>query len=297
MKIVCAWMYAIGRYGFPPAIGNVLKAIREMKQMGFQYIEAEGIGYENLEAVIAHRGEIRAICQGEGLEVANFAVLLPDIISMEGGVRERAMEHFSRGAETAAFLGSPYVWIDSYFPPLKVHRGVVPTEGLVYGQEFRVSVPEEFRWPRFWSSFVEAVRRVTAIARSQGVGLLVEPRVGEVVSNSEAMLRLVEAVADDNLGLILDTAHQHAQKELVPLSVEKLGAHLKYVHVADNDGRDNRHFEPGRGTIDFREIFRLLARRSFDGYVSVDLEKLPRLREKFVQTRGFLEGLARELGL
>ena len=28
MKIVCAWMYAIGRYGFPPSIGDVLKAIR-----------------------------------------------------------------------------------------------------------------------------------------------------------------------------------------------------------------------------------------------------------------------------
>jgi hypothetical protein len=33
MKIVCAWMYAIGQYGFPPAIENVSKALEEMKEI------------------------------------------------------------------------------------------------------------------------------------------------------------------------------------------------------------------------------------------------------------------------
>lgn len=85
MKSVCAWMYATGEYGFPPAIGNVLKAIRE-----------------------------------------------------------KAFSYFERGAETAAYLGSPYTWIDSYFPPLEVRKGVVPTDELVYGQELRVRVPGGF---------------------------------------------------------------------------------------------------------------------------------------------------------
>ena len=127
MKIVCAWMYAIGQYGFPPAIANVLKAIREMKEMGFEYVEAEGIGYENLNQVIEQRREIKKICDGEGLKMANFAVLLPDVISMEKKVREKAFEYYERGVETAAYLGSPYTWIDSYFPPLEVQKGVVPT--------------------------------------------------------------------------------------------------------------------------------------------------------------------------
>jgi sugar phosphate isomerase/epimerase len=116
MKIVCAWMYAIGRYGFPPAI-------REMKEMGFEYVEAEGSGYENLDQVIDQRREIRNICDGEGLKVANFAVLLPDVISMDGKVRDKAFSYFERGVQTAAYLGSPYIWIDSYFPPLEVRKG------------------------------------------------------------------------------------------------------------------------------------------------------------------------------
>lgn len=297
MKIVCAWMYAIGLYGFPPEIQNVLKAIREMKEMGFEYVEAEGIGYDNLEQVIDQRGEIKKICDGEGLKLANFAVLLPDVISMEQKVRQKAFSYFERGVETAAYLGSPYTWIDSYFPPLEVEKGVVPTDELVYGQEFRVRVPDTFDWQRFWDSFIEAISHCNQVAKKNGIGLLVEPRVGEVVANSDAMLRMIEQVNDDNLGVILDIGHQYAQKELIPLSIEKLGRHMKYVHIADNDGRDNRHFVPGNGTVDWDEVFRLLKRRGFDGYFSVDLEQLPDLKEKFLATKRFLEGCARRYGL
>lgn len=297
MKIVCAWMYAIGQYGFPPAIANVLKAIREMKEMGFEYVEAEGIGYENLDQVIEQRREIKRICDDEDLKVANFAVLLPDVISMDKKVREKAFSYFERGVETAAYLGSSYTWIDSYFPPLEVQKGVVPTDELVYGQEFRVRIPETFNWQRFWDSFIEAIDHCNRIAKNSGIGLLVEPRVGEVVSNSDAMLRMLEQVDDDNLGVILDIGHQYAQKELIPLSIEKLGAHMKYMHIADNDGRDNRHLVPGNGTVDWDEIFRLLKRRNFDGYFSVDLEQLPDLKKKFLETKRFLEECAQRYGL
>jgi sugar phosphate isomerase/epimerase len=297
MKIVCAWMYAIGRYGFPPAIPDVLAAIREMKEMGFEYIEVEGIGYDNLAQVVAHRQQIRDLCDGEGLKLANFAVLLPDIISQQAKVRARAFDYFQQGIETASFLGSPYAWIDSYFPPLEVRSGIVPTEELVYGQAFRVSVPDGFDWQRFWDSFVEAVRRANAIAKKSSVGLLLEPRVGEVVTNSDAMLRLIEAVDDDNFGVILDVAHQYAQKELLPLSVEKLGRHMKYVHVADNDGKENRHFAPGEGNVDWDTLFQLLKRRRFDGFFSIDLEKLPDLSARFMQVKRFLEENAERYGL
>jgi len=297
MKIVCAWMYAIGQYGFPPAIGNVLKAIREMKEMGFEYVEAEGIGYENLDQVIEQRSEIKKICDGEGLKLADFAVLLPDVISMDSKVREKAFSYFERGVETAAYLGSPYTWIDSYFPPLEVKKGVVPTDELVYGQQFGVRVPESFDWRRFWDSFIEAVDFCNRTAKAGGIGLLVEPRVGETVANSDAMLRMLEQVNDDNLGVILDIGHQHAQKEMIPLAIEKLDRHMRYVHIADNDGRDNRHLVPGNGTVDWDEVFSLLARRGFDGYFSVDLEQLPDLKDKFRETKRFLEEAEERYGL
>jgi len=292
MKISCAWMYAIGTYGFPPKTADIYKAVREMRAMGFQYGELEGIGYENLGQVIARKQEIRQAYRDAGVTISNFAILLSDVISLDPATRRKAMDWFRRGAEAAAFFQSANLWIDSYFPPLELLSGTLPTTELVYGQGFRVRIPEGFSWEEFWKRFVEAIAECTGISKEFGLPLLVEPRVGETVTSSDAMLRLWDAVRDENLGFILDVAHQHAQKEMIPLAIEKLGSRMKYVHVADNDSRDNRHLPPGRGTVDWDEIFALLARRGFDGFFAVDLEKLPDLGAEFETTRRFLERMA-----
>ena len=297
MKIVCAWMYAIGKYGFPPAIADIYRAVAEMREMGFVYGELEGIGFENIDRVASEKARIRAAYREAGVAISNFAVLLPEVISMDPAVKARAMESFRRGAETAAFLGSANLWIDSYFPPLELVEGVLPTDELVYGQSFRVRIPEGFSWEAFWDTFLDTVSRCAAIARECGLPLLLEPRVGETVSNTDAMLRLWDTLREENLGFILDVAHQHAQKESIPLAVEKLGRHLRYVHVADNDGRTNRHFAPGNGTVDWNEVFRVLARRGFDGFFAIDLEKLPDLERQFAESKAFLEQYAEKYQL
>ena len=297
MKIVCCWMFAIGKYGFPPSLPNMLKAIPEMASLGFDYVELEGVGFENLRAVIDNREQFRDTLQGAGVKLSNFAIILPEVVSEDPNVAEPALAAFTDGVRTAAYLGSPNVWVDSYFPPVEVVSGTLMTEQIVFGQQPRIRIPAGFDWPRFWEHYVSVMKRCTQIAREHGVQLLVEPRVGELTSNSEALLRLLEAVDDDNLGVILDTAHQHAQKEMLPLSVEKLGRHIRYVHVADNDGLVNRHFVPGTGTIDWEEVFLALKRQGFDGYYAVDLEQMPDLEQCFIEGKQFLEAYAQKLGL
>jgi len=297
MKISCCWMYAIGKYGFPPNLEQMLQAIQEMADLGFEHIELEGVGFQNLQEVVDNRERLKQACQRAGVQVANFAPLLPEIISMDEEVAARAMALFEQGVKTAAYLGAPSVWIDSYVPPLELVDGKPLTQELTYGQEYRVRIPEQFDWNRFWAHFVRVVRRCNQVAKDNGVQLLVEPRVGEVTSNSDALLRLIEAVDDENLGVILDTAHQHAQKEMLPLSVEKLGKHIRYVHIADNDGRVNRHLEPGAGTIDWDGVFLALKRQGYDGYYAIDLEKLPQLECKFLESKRFLETYATRLAL
>jgi sugar phosphate isomerase/epimerase len=297
MKISCCWMYAIGKYGFPPSLDQMLHAIQEMADLGFENIELEGVGFENLRAVVDNRERIKEACQKAGVRLANFAPLLPETISMDEAVSERALALFAEGVETAAYLGAPSVWIDSYAPPLELVDAKPMTQELTYGQQYRVRVPQGFDWDRFWAHFVRVVRRCTQIAREHGVQLLLEPRVGEVTPNSDALLRLIEAVDDDNFGVILDTAHQHAQKEILPLSIEKLGKHIGYVHIADNDGRVNRHLEPGAGNIDWEEVLIALKRQGYDGYYAIDLEKLPQLEKKFLESKCFLENYGERLGL
>jgi sugar phosphate isomerase/epimerase len=298
MKIVCCWLFAIDKYGFPPSLEHTLQAIQEMGDLGFQYIELEGVGFDNLQTVIDHREQIKATLQKAKVKLVNFAMVLPEMISSDVHIAERAMKLFEKGAETAVFLGTPRVWIDSYFPPLDLKAGKAMTQEIGFGQVYQVHVPAGFSWPVFWDRYVATIKQATQIAKAKHLELLIEPRVGEITSNTDSLLRLMEAVGDENLGVIFDTAHLHAQKELLPLSIEKLGKRIRYIHVADNDSRLNDHLLPGDGNIDWDEVFMALKRQGFeDGCYATDLGVMPQLEQKFVQCKQILEGYAKKFDL
>jgi len=297
MKICCCWLYAIGVYGFPPKIEDIKKAIREMADMGFKYIELEGMGYENMAAVARDKEILKEIVEENTVQVVNFAPLIPQVISMDRNEQKKALDYFRMGVETAKFLGSTRVWIDSYNPPVEISEGKTFSEEISYGKSMRVKIPEGFSWQPFWHHFVSTMRTCNEIAKDHGLEFLIEPRVHEVTSNSDSLLRLFDAIPDDNLGAILDTAHQYAQKELLPIAIEKLGEKIRYIHIADNDGRDNRHLPPGEGTIDWDGVFTSLKKTGYDGFYAVDLEKLPNPAEKFKQTKRTLEQYSEKYNL
>jgi sugar phosphate isomerase/epimerase len=124
-----------------------------------------------------------------------------------------------------------------------------------------------------------------------------EPRVGEIISNTDALVRLMDAVGDENFGAILDTAHLHAQKEILVLSVEKMAGRIYYLHVADNDGRENQHLALGDGTIDWRGLFACLRKHRFDGYVAIDVGRIPEVDDAYRRSLRFLRDLEKDLAI
>ncbi len=297
MKIVCCWLYAIDKYGFPPSMEHIIQAISDMGELGFEYIELEGVGFDNLGQVIDHQDQIKLALQKAGVKLANFAAILPEMISPDPEIAARAMELFEQAAKMAVYLETPRIWIDSYFPPLELKEGTAMTEAINFGQVYQVHIPEGFSWWKFWDSYVATIKQANQIAKAHGLELLIEPRVGEVTANTDSLLRLFDAVGDPNLGCIFDTAHLHAQKELLPLSVEKLGRRIRYIHVADNDSRINHHLVPGEGNIDWEEVFLALKRQGFDGCYAIDLEEMPSLEQRFLECKQILEGYGQRLGL
>jgi sugar phosphate isomerase/epimerase len=135
------------------------------------------------------------------------------------------------------------------------------------------------------------------VAQSADLPFCLEPRVGEIISNTDALLRLMDHVNAPNFGAVLDTAHQHAQKEILPLSVEKLGHRIMYLHVADNDGRVNEHRALGEGTVDWTGVFTALEKHQFKGYVAIDIGRLPDLDDAMRRSVAYLEDLLPRLGI
>jgi len=288
MKINCCWLYAISKYGYPPSIADTQRALGEMAALGFNAVELEGVREENLRAVWAARADLQMRCDDLGLRVINFCPVLPDLVSADPSRRRAALDLFRLAVEVASFFGAPMVQVNSYAPPVEFISQTPYGETLEFSRQFDVRIPDGFAWERTWATLVEATRRCTAIARDAGLLLCLEPRVGELVSNTDALLRLSQQVDDPGFGVVLDTGHLHAQKEILPLSVEKLGQRILYVHASDNDGRDNAHLAPGRGTVDWDGLFRGLRRNGFDGYVGLDIGHVPDLDAQYREGLAFV---------
>ena len=295
MKISCCWLFAISKYGYPPSLPDTYRALEEMAALGFKGVELEGVGEDNLRAVSGARQEIKARCDELGLTVVNFCPVLPDLVHPEKARRIHALDLFKLGVETASFFGSEMVQTISSTPPLTFVGDTPYKDALAYGQRYQVEVDPAFRWDALWGWLTDSMGACADEADRAGLKLCLEPRVGEIVSNTDALLRLMEAVDSDNFGAVLDTGHLHAQKEILPLSVEKLGSRILYVHASDNDGQTNQHLAPGKGNVDWDGVFLALKKHAFSGYVAVDVGNVPNLDAQYKKSKAFLEKLAARL--
>lgn len=297
MKISCCWLFAISKYGYPPSLPNTHRALEEMEALGFKHAELEGVGEENLRAVHGARQELKKRCEDLGLTVINFCPVLPDLVHPEKARRIQAIDLFKLGVETASFFGCEMVQTISSTAPLAFVGDAPYKEALTFGQRYQVKVDPAFRWDDLWGWLTDSMGACADEADRAGLKLCLEPRVGEIISNTDALLRLMEAVDSDNFGAVLDTGHLHAQKEILPLSVEKLGSRIHYVHASDNDGQTNQHLAPGKGTVDWDGVFQALKKHDFSGYVAVDVGNVPNLDAQYGEAKTYLENLAKRVGL
>ncbi|OPZ63022.1 MAG: D-tagatose 3-epimerase [Firmicutes bacterium ADurb.Bin506] len=297
MRLSCCWIYAIGKYGYPPSFDDTVQALRDMKALGFRYVELEGVGRDNMMEVHARRRELKRAVDDMGLKVVNFCPILPELVSPDRAVRDRAIDLFKLGVEVAHDFDALTVQTDSFVPPLKFVGDQLYKTMVDYGIHFSVQVDPAFSWERQWEALVDAFSRCSDIAADAGLKFCLEPRVGEQIANSDALLRLMDACSRPNFGAVLDTAHLHAQKEILPLSVEKLGKKIFYLHVADNNGMQNDHLAVGRGTVDWEGVFSALAKHGFDGCVAIDVGRVPDLEAQVLESVGYLVALCARLGL
>lgn len=291
MKIACGWLYTLNRYGCPPSFEDTLKGISKAAEWGFDAFEMEAIGEENLKTLWAHRQALKAHIDSSGLALANFVPMLPDTVSLDPAKRSHALEMFELGVELAVSLGAQLVMTDSYQVPLAYVGESPGVDPIHYGKSYRVKVTADFDWDQVWDNLVSVIRRCADITANRGVRLAMEVRVGEAVSNTDAFLRLHAAVGSPDFGVVFDAGHLNAQKEILPLSVEKLRDRIFLFHAADNDGLTNQHLALGDGSIDWVSVFQALRKHRFDGYVILDIGDCPDLEQAYLRSKRFLETL------
>lgn len=121
----------------------------------------------------------------------------------------------------------------------------------------------------------EAVAELLPVARAAGVRLLLENIIssGTRVSALNALLDDVDPAGE--AGLCLDLGHAHVDGGVL----EELRAalpRLAHLHVHDNDGTEDAHLAPGRGTIPWLRLIAQLRAAGYRGWGALELRDATR---------------------
>lgn len=275
MRIGITYLYVIFRYGYPHGIRDVLRALPEIRKLGFRYLEMEGLGRGHLRAMYANRKSVAAALADNGLHVHNFCVVDPALVALEAVKRAKALDEFRIGAELGAFFGAETLHLASYAPPVRYVSAKPYQLGgkrkYAFAGQTQVRIPPGFEWQNVWNSLVSSCRKCADIAAEHRKTVIMEPRVGEVICSVDSLLRLIEHVDRPNFKANFDTGHFSAQRENAVLALKKLEGHFANVHVSDNDPVNTNHLPIGDGSIEWLEFFRVLKQMKYAGYLGLDL--------------------------
>jgi len=273
VKIGCAALYPITRYGFPYSFDDYLKAVVEMCSAGFDACELEINVDLDLNEYVERIEEIREALTRNKMTISSIIGVVHGAFSVDRDLADEYVRRFERLCQFTESVNCGNVCICAYMPP--EIEGVPGTEAYRGSPPLQVRVPEGFDWDAFWGNAVARLGEMARIAGRHGQNLIIENRVGDFVSTSDGVLKLIEDAGEPNAGCLLDVAHTHATKEHFSLVIPKLKKRLLYVHLADNDGTHSYHLPAGRGNINFPAIFQSLQSIGYDGYVNVDYGGVP----------------------
>lgn len=137
---------------------------------------------------------------------------------------------------------------------------------------------DEKRWDAGFSSLEE----LKVFAGQRGVELLLENTPNDL-SHAE---RLNDFLAQThlNLGYCFDVGHAHMSRG-ISYEFELMKDRIKSTHIHDNDGKDDQHLFPGRGTIDWAKTMALLHSRGDQFPLLLELNDDPAIEHPVAEAR------------
>ena len=270
-RLTCCYLYVITRYGYPPPADKSKLYLEEMADLGFQSVELEGIREAHIQQMHQMRAEIRDKAQALHLSVPYYCVVLPELGSADRQERDKALQLFELGCETAVVLGAKGVLDNAPLPPYQFPANIPIVRHYEEEVLMAVSFPPSLHWPSYWSELITTYQTACDIAARYGLTYHLHPCMGVLAATTDGFLYLADAVQRDNLRFNLDTANQFAMKDNLSLSLLRLKDRIDYIHLSDNGGKRVEHLVPGKGAIHWDSFFETLDKIDFQGHIGIDV--------------------------
>lgn len=270
-KIVCAYLYSITKYGYPPPVDNYLKQIEEMAELGFRSIELEGIRKSNLMEIYEIKKDVKNKIDELNIKVPYFCIVLPGLSSLDDKERNKQIGLFEKGCEIAQTLGAKSVLDNGPLPPFTFNGKIPVTRHYDSDTLTNAYIPRNLDWKKYWDRLIDTLKILCDISANYGLTYNVHPAEGVLGSTTDGFLYMHDQVKKDNLYFTFDTANQFAVRENLSMSLHRLKDYIEYVHVSDNNGSRIEHLEVGKGNINWEIFFETLDVIGYKGDYGLDI--------------------------
>jgi len=125
-----------------------------------------------------------------------------------------------------------------------------------------------------WEQLAENLRIICERALGLSMKIVLEPvnkDVFDLINTVADAMRMIHYLAQDNLGVILDSGHLFLSEESIEQAFSLVKDRLYQVHVSDNDGKRQQNLIPGDGNFNFEKFFGQLQAIDYQGVVSAEL--------------------------
>lgn len=199
---------------------------------------------------------------------ANEPLFEPCLADPDPGVRAWRVDYTKKCIDLARALGSSNVSVTSG----PIQPETTPEEGI-----------------EFLKGSLKSIIRY-AEEKKVFIGLEYEP--GLLIESGSELSCLISEIGSRFLGANLDLGHSHALGEEPESTINLLDGRIFHVHIEDTKGRKRLQLMPDAIEMDFKGLLSLFEKRSYRGFITIDLYAYPRRPEDAARrTLEFLKGL------
>lgn len=223
------------------------KYIKKAAKIGFDILEFQA--QPLLEMSDGKIRELRSLADSEGIELTYSLGLDPhyDVSSLDENVRRGGVEYLT-----------------NIIKKMKIGGGTL-LSGVSYAGWGTPNVVMESKAPYLEQS-IKSMREIIKTAEDCGVTYCVEA-VNRfetcIINTAKEAVSYVEEIGSPNIGVLLDTYHMNIEEKSFKEAIEYVGKNrLKSFHTGENN-----RTAPGRGHIDWDEIFKALADIGYEGRI------------------------------
>ncbi len=212
---------------------------RRLAALGFDGVELAG------DLARYSPAEAGRLLQEHRLQIFSLTPANVDIAHPEPAIRREAIDYYLRLVDFAAELGAG------------ASRPLISCHGYV-GRVQPVTDMDEER-----ELLVQSVQEIGRRAQQRNLKLVFEVLnryESHLINTGQEALDLIEEIALDNVGVLLDAYHMNIEEPDPPETLRRAGGKLWLYHAADS----NRQ-AVGRGHIDFRAQFEALQEIGYQG--------------------------------